>query len=87
VFGQRVVLIDDADMIAEVLQNQQQRFARDTGAVRLREIVGDGVLTTEDPVHLQRRRLLQPAFHRARITAPSALLRPSRAIRAVPEPR
>jgi cytochrome P450 len=26
------------------------------------------VLTTEDPVHLQRRRLLQPAFHRARIS-------------------
>jgi cytochrome P450 len=67
VLGQRIVLLDDADMIADVLQNQQQRFARDTGAVLLREIVGDGVLTTEDPVHLQRRRLLQPAFHRARI--------------------
>jgi cytochrome P450 len=35
--------------------------------VLLRELVGDGVLTTEDPVHLQRRRMLQPAFHRARI--------------------
>jgi cytochrome P450 len=68
VFGQRIVLLDDADMIADVLQNQQQRFARDTGAVLLREIVGDGVLTTEDPVHLQRRRMLQPAFHRARIS-------------------
>jgi cytochrome P450 len=69
VFGQRIVLLDDADMIADVLQHQQQRFARDTGAVLLREIVGDGVLTTEDPIHLQRRRLLQPAFHRARITS------------------
>lgn len=69
VFGQRVVLVDDADLVAEVLQHQQHRFARDTGAVLLREIVGDGVLTTEDPVHLQRRRLLQPAFHRARIAS------------------
>jgi cytochrome P450 len=68
VFGQRIVLLDDAEMIADVLQNQQQRFSRDTGAVLLREIVGDSVLTTEDPAHLERRRLLQPAFHRARIT-------------------
>jgi cytochrome P450 len=67
VLGQRIVLVDDADMIADVLQNQQHRFSRDTGAALLREIVGDGVLTTEDPGHLVRRRLLQPAFHRARI--------------------
>jgi cytochrome P450 len=65
--GQRVVLLDDADAIGEVLQHQQHRFSRDTGAVLLRELVGDGVLTTEDPVHLTRRRMLQPAFHRARI--------------------
>jgi cytochrome P450 len=65
--GQRVVLLDDAELIGEVLQHQQHRFGRDTGAVLLRELVGDGVLTTEDPMHLQRRRMLQPAFHRARI--------------------
>ncbi len=65
--GQRIVLLDDAELIGEVLQHQQHRFSRDTGAVLLRELVGDGVLTTEDPVHLQRRRMLQPAFHRTRI--------------------
>jgi len=67
VFGQRVVLLDDAELIGEVLQHQQQRFVRDTGAVLLRELVGDGVLTTDDPPHLRRRRILQPAFHRARV--------------------
>ena len=67
VLGQRVVLLDDAELIGEVLQVRQHEFTRDTGAVLLRELVGDGVLTTEDPVHLRRRRILQPAFHRARI--------------------
>ncbi len=70
--GQRIVLLDDADLIGEVLQHQQQRFSRDTGAVLLRELVGDGVLTTEDPEHLHRRRMLQPAFHRARIAGYTA---------------
>ncbi len=67
VFGQRVVVLDDADLIGDVLQHRQHVFRRDVGAVLLRELVGDGVLSTDDPVHLARRRLLQPAFHRARI--------------------
>jgi cytochrome P450 len=67
VFGQRVVLLDDPEAIGDVLQREQHRFVRDTGAVLLRELVGDGVLTTDDPAHVRRRRILQPAFHRARV--------------------
>ncbi len=68
VLGSRVVVVDDAALIAEVLQQRQHLFRRDVGAVLLRELVGDGVLSTDDPFHLERRRLLQPAFHRARIS-------------------
>ncbi len=67
VLGQTVVLLDDAELIEEVLQHQQHRFTRDAGAALLREITGDGVLTLDDPAHVQRRRLLQPSFHRRRI--------------------
>ncbi len=74
VFGQRVLLLDDADLIGEVLQAQQHRFVRDTGAVLLRELVGDGVLTTDDPPHLRRRRVLQPAFHRSRVAGYARLM-------------
>jgi cytochrome P450 len=66
---QRVVLLDDADLIGTVLQTQQHDYTRDTGAMLLRELLGDAILTTEDPVHLQRRRVVQPAFHRARIAS------------------
>jgi cytochrome P450 len=71
-FGHTVVLLDDAELIGEVLQHQQHRFVRDTGAALLRDLVGDGVLTTDDPAHLARRRLLQPAFHRTRIAVYAA---------------
>jgi cytochrome P450 len=71
-FGQTIVLLDDAELIEEVLQLQQHRFVRDTTAALLRDVVGDGVLTLEDPAHLTRRRLLQPAFHRARIAGYAA---------------
>ena len=34
---------------------------------RARGILGDGLLTSEEPLHLRQRRLAQPAFHRTRI--------------------
>jgi cytochrome P450 len=61
--------IDDPALVREVLVVQQHRFARATGAALLREIVGTSLITSEEPLHRTRRRMLQPAFHRARIRA------------------
>ncbi len=63
----RIYLIDEPDLIAEILVRRQHDFVRDTGATLLRELVGDGLLTSEEPRHRERRRMLQPAFHRAQI--------------------
>jgi cytochrome P450 len=68
-FNVRVYVIDDPFLIEEILVRRQHSFARDTGATLLRELVGDGLLTSEEPQHRQRRRMLQPAFHRAQIAA------------------
>ncbi len=66
---QRIVFVDEPTLIEELLVTRQHEFVRDTGATLLRELVGEGLLTTEDPAHLRRRRLMQPAFHRARVAA------------------
>ncbi len=34
---------------------------------RARAVLGEGMLTSEDPLHMRQRRLAQPAFHRSRI--------------------
>jgi cytochrome P450 len=70
----RVYLLDDAELIGDVLVTQQHRFRRDTGAALLRELVGDGLVTSDEPRHRQRRRLVQPAFHRARIAGYGATM-------------
>ena len=67
VLHKRIYLIDDADLVQQVLVARQHEFVRDTGATLLRELVGDGVLTREEPLHRERRRILQPAFHRQQI--------------------
>lgn len=67
VFNQHLYLIDDADLVEQVLVREQHKFIRDRGAILLRELVGDGLLTSDEPRHRERRRILQPAFHRAQI--------------------
>ena len=65
----RAVAVAEPAIVEEILVTRQHEFVRDTGATLLRELVGEGLLTTEDPPHIERRRLLQPAFHRARIAS------------------
>ena len=69
VLNQRIYLIDEPEWIQDILVTRQHLFLRDTGATLLHELVGDGVLTRDEPAHKERRRTLQPAFHRARIAS------------------
>lgn len=66
---QRIVFVDEPALIEEVLVTRQHEFVRDVGATLLHELVGEGLLTTDDPAHLRRRRAMQPAFHRSRVAA------------------
>lgn len=69
ILHKRIYLIDDPDLIQEVLVTRQHEFIRDTGATLLHELVGDGLITREEPLHRERRRVLQPAFHRDQIAS------------------
>jgi cytochrome P450 len=71
---QRLVFVDDAKAIEEILVSRQHEFVRDRGATLLRELVGTGLLTTDDPAHLVRRRIMQPAFHRGRVAQYAATI-------------
>lgn len=66
---QRVFLVDDADLVQQILVTRQHEFIRDNGATLLRELVGDSMLTRDEPQHRERRRLIQPAFHRQQISS------------------
>jgi cytochrome P450 len=67
VLRQRIFVLNDADLIRDVLVARQHDFERDLGARFLRELVGDSIITRMEPQHRERRRVLQPAFHREQI--------------------
>ncbi|MDB4900438.1 MAG: Cytochrome [Gemmatimonadetes bacterium] len=67
--GQPIVLLSDPERIRDVLVTHGRSFHKGRGLERARLLLGEGLLTTEDDVHLRQRRLAQPAFHRARVAA------------------
>lgn len=60
------LLSDPAD-IKHVLQDNARNYHKSPLYERLRDSLGNGLLTSEDPFWLRQRRLAQPAFHRQRL--------------------
>ena len=64
---QPIVLLSHPDHIRDVLVTHARQFHKGIGLERAKMLLGEGLLTSEDDLHLRQRRLAQPAFHRARI--------------------
>jgi cytochrome P450 len=62
------LLSDPAD-VKHVLQDNARNYHKSPLYDRLRDSLGNGLLTSEDSFWLRQRRLAQPAFHRQRLIA------------------
>jgi cytochrome P450 len=60
-------LINRPEWIRDVLVTHAAAFHKGRGLERAKRLLGEGLLTSEDPVHLRQRRMMQPAFHAQRI--------------------
>ena len=61
------LLSDPAD-IKHVLHDNARNYHKSPLYERLRDGIGNGLLTSEDSFWLRQRRLVQPAFHRQRLS-------------------
>ncbi|MBU3734949.1 MAG: cytochrome P450 [Candidatus Planktophila sp.] len=52
-----------AEAVHQVTVAQQRNFVKGVGFARMRKVLGEGLLTNEEPIHLNHRRLMQPPFH------------------------
>jgi cytochrome P450 len=60
----RIVLLNHPDFIKEVLTVQHRNFVKGRPLEMAKELLGDGLLTSEGEFHKQHSRIIQPAFHR-----------------------
>ena len=67
--GEHLFIASDPSVIKDVLVTHNQNFHKSRGLERIKILLGEGLLTSEDAVHLRQRRLMQPAFHRDRVAA------------------
>jgi Cytochrome P450 len=64
---QQIFFFNHPDLIRDLLVTQHRSFHKSRVLQRSKVIFGEGLLTSEEQVHLRQRRLVQPAFHRERI--------------------
>jgi len=60
-------LLNHPDLVQEFLVVHASKQVRGPVMQRGRAIMGNGLLTSEEPLHATQRRLIQPAFHRERL--------------------
>ena len=59
--------INHPDLIRDLLVTSHSKFMKGRALQRAKGLLGEGLLTSEKEFHLRQRRMIQPAFHRARI--------------------
>ncbi|MCU1250369.1 MAG: cytochrome, partial [Edaphobacter sp.] len=67
--GTPIVFLNDPRYIQQVLVTDAQHFVKERTVRRMKVLLGEGLITSEDPIHIRQRRIAAPAFHRQRIAA------------------
>ncbi len=67
--GTPIVFVNDPEYIREILVNQAGSFTKERTVKRMKLLLGEGLITSEEPFHMRQRRIAAPAFHRQRIAA------------------
>jgi cytochrome P450 len=67
VFGRHIYQMNHPELIEDFLIKDAGKHHRGIVMQRAKTVLGEGLLTSEEPLHMRQRRLAQPAFLRQRI--------------------
>jgi cytochrome P450 len=67
--GADIIFINDPRYIQRVLVQDAHHYGKERTVRRMKLLLGEGLITSEEPLHLRQRRIVAPAFHRQRIAA------------------
>lgn len=61
--GELFIAVFSPEAVVDVTVKKQHSFVKGVGFERMHKVLGKGLLTNEEPVHLRHRRMMQPPFH------------------------
>ncbi len=61
--GQLFYAFYSPEGVVDVTVKKQHSFVKGVGFERMAKVLGTGLLTSEEPIHLRHRRIMQPPFH------------------------
>src|SRR5689334_22119954 len=59
--------LNHPDLVRDLFVVNAHKFVKGRALQRAKNLLGEGLLTSEGEFHLRQRRMIQPAFHRMRI--------------------
>jgi len=65
--GQLFYAFFSPDGVVDVTVKHQHSFIKGVGFERMAKVLGTGLLTNEEPIHLRHRRMMQPPFHHSQL--------------------
>lgn len=65
--GELFIAVFAPEAVVDVTVRHQHAFIKGVGFERMRKVLGTGLLTNEEPIHLRHRRMMQPPFHHERL--------------------
>jgi cytochrome P450 len=65
--GTPIIFVNDPAYVREILVNQAPSFVKERTVRRMKVLLGEGLITSDDPIHKRQRKIAAPAFHRQRI--------------------
>jgi cytochrome P450 len=73
--GTKVFYLREPDLIREMLVTLVPNFHKSRGLERAKALLGEGLLTSEDELHRQQRKLIQPVFHHGNLKDIAEIMR------------
>jgi cytochrome P450 len=73
--GTKVFYLREPDLIREMLVTLVPNFHKSRGLERAKALLGEGLLTSEDELHRQQRKLIQPVFHHGNLKDIAVIIR------------
>src|SRR6202044_830909 len=69
IFGRHIYQLNHPELVEDLLLKDANKHHRGIVMQRAKIVLGEGLLTSEEPLNMRQRRLAQPAFLRQRIAA------------------